>query len=209
EKMYGRRDYIRKITNNAENFMSDDVRGGRRFGLFNQTAENTGTLFDRPAITYDKGGVVIHMLREQVGEEAFWKALKLYLDRHKYGNVETQDLRRVMEETSNQDLGWFFDQWVYSVGFPRVSVKPVYNPEKKVLSVELLQTHRSDRMTPAAFRLPLEFTVTTEAGVIPFKVDLNSSEHRMQVPMDGAPIACTAVPGSTIPAAEITVAQLK
>src|SRR5690606_19587666 len=114
EKMYGRRDYIRKITNNAENFMADDVRGGRRFGLFNQTAANTGGLFDRPAVTYDKGGVVIHMLREQVGEEAFWKALKLYLDRHKYGSVETQDLRRVMEETSRQELGWFFDQWLYS-----------------------------------------------------------------------------------------------
>ena len=209
EKMYGRRDYIRKITNNAENFMADDIRGGRRFGLFNQTAANTATLFDRPAITYDKGGVVIHMLREQVGEEAFWQALKIYLDRHRYGSVETQDLRRVMEETSKQDLGWFFDQWVYTVGFPRVSVKHLYNPDKKTLSLDLSQTHRTDRMTPAAFRLPLEFTITTEGGVTPVKLDMSSRQQRLEVPLDGPPIAITADPASKIPIAEITVAAIK
>ena len=209
ERMYGRQDYIRKITNNASSFMSDDIRGGRRFGLFNRNADNTATLFDRPAITYDKGGAVIHMLRGQVGDEAFWKALKIYLDRHKYGNVETQDLRKVMEEASKQDLGWFFDQWVYTVGFPRVNVKPVYDPEKKLLTLNIEQRHRSGSLTPEAFRLPLEFKIVSSSGEKTASIDLNQRQQRLEIPLDSPPTTITADPLSKVPIAEITLADLK
>jgi aminopeptidase N len=113
EKMYGRKDYIRKIRLDAENFMIDDAVGKKRFGLFNQEAGNVSALFDRPAITYNKGGAVVHQLREQVGNDAFWKAVNIYLNRHKDGSVETSDLQKAMEEVSGQQLGWFFEQWVY------------------------------------------------------------------------------------------------
>ncbi|MDM7921073.1 MAG: M1 family metallopeptidase, partial [Pyrinomonadaceae bacterium] len=55
EKLYGRKDYIRKILVDAENFIIDDTVGKKRFGLFNQEAGNVAALFDRPAITYNKG----------------------------------------------------------------------------------------------------------------------------------------------------------
>ena len=57
--------------------------------------------------TYQKGGAVIHTLRETVGTENFWKAINLYLNRHKMQNVETADLQKAMEETSGMNLNVF------------------------------------------------------------------------------------------------------
>ncbi len=158
EKLYGRRDYLRKIGVNADEVMADEAAKSDPFGLFNQTAADTDKLFDRPAITYSKGGVVVHMLREQVGNDNFWKAINLYLTRHRFGSVETSDLQKAMEETSGQQLGWFFDQWVYSTSYPKLSVKQRYDDGKKQLVLDIQQTQKG-KLTPAAFRLPLEIAL--------------------------------------------------
>jgi aminopeptidase N len=164
ERFYGRKEYLRKIGRDAESFMADDAVGGKRFGLFNQTAHNVDALFDRPAITYNKGGAVVHMLREQVGDENFWKAVNLYLTRHRFSNVETTDLQNVMEEVSGQQLGWFFDQWVYGIGHPKISIAQTYIPRTKTLRLTVRQTHQAGGLVPASFRLPLELTLKTSAN---------------------------------------------
>ncbi len=162
EKLYGRRDYLRKIGINADEVMADEAARRDPFGLFNQTAANTDKLFDRPAITYSKGGVVVHMLREQVGNDNFWKAINLYLTRHRFGNVETGDLQKAMEETSGQQLSWFFDQWVYGTSYPRLTVRQRYDEAKKQLVLDIEQTQKG-KFTPAAFRLPLELALHATA----------------------------------------------
>ena len=73
EKVYGRDSYIRKIMSDADTFLADDVVNPKRNGLFNRNADDINALFERPATTYDKGGVVVHMLREEIGDEAFWR----------------------------------------------------------------------------------------------------------------------------------------
>ncbi|GAB5538304.1 MAG: M1 family metallopeptidase [Salibacteraceae bacterium] len=70
--------------------------------------------------TYQKGGRVLHMLRLEVGDEVFFKALNHYLTNHEYGSVEAADLRQSMEQISGRDLAWFFDQWYKEVGHPQV-----------------------------------------------------------------------------------------
>src|SRR5258705_13220777 len=62
---------------------------------------------------YQKGGSVLHMLRGQVGTATFWKAIRNYYAVHKNGNASTDDLRRAFEEASEQDLRWFFTQWLH------------------------------------------------------------------------------------------------
>lgn len=73
-------------------------------------------------LVYGRGAFVLHMLNQAVGEEVFWKAVRLYLDRNKHGNVETKDLQEAFEEVTDYSWGWFFDQWVYGAGMPDVSL---------------------------------------------------------------------------------------
>ncbi|MDP4954385.1 MAG: hypothetical protein NWQ53_12130, partial [Flavobacteriales bacterium] len=75
-------------------------------------------MFD--AHSYNKGGHVLHMLRGELGDSAFFKGMSLYLKRNEFQNVETDKFRLALEEVSGRDLKPFFDQWFYRAGHPIV-----------------------------------------------------------------------------------------
>lgn len=164
EKSGGRDHYLAKIRTDAASFLIDDMISRKRHGLYNLRAGDVNALFDNPAVTYNKGGVVLHMLREQIGADNFWRGINIYLNRHKFASVESTDLKKAMEEVSGQDLKWFFDQWVYKAGAPRLNVGRTYNPRTKTLTLTIIQTHKPDVITPAVFRLPLDVNITTASG---------------------------------------------
>ena len=172
EKMYGRKDYLRMVAQDAEEFLAEDLTLPKNHGLFNLEANNVAGLFDHAGVTYSKGGAVIHTLREQVGDENFWKAINAYLDRHKFGSVETGDLKKVMEETSGQNLAWFFDQWVYGLGHPALTAIPVWNQRTRTLSLTVNQTQRPARLVSQSFRLPMEveFKIAGESDIHPLEI---------------------------------------
>lgn len=210
EKLNGREDYLRKIGSDATTFKVDDENARGRFGLYNQTAQNTAALFDRAAITYNKGGAVLHQLREQVGDAAFWKAINIYLNRHRFSSVTTPDLRRAMEETSGQDLGWFFDQWVYGVGHPKVNIQSQWDDAKKTLRLNVTQTHRAGGLVPAAFRLPLEFEMKFPDGSLRReKLDINSRSHVFSFAADTEPEELKFDPDSKLPLISLRTLALK
>lgn len=186
EKKHGRQIYINKIVSDAEIFIADDAVNTKRNGLFNRNAANVSALFDRPATTYNKGGAIIHTLRETVGDEAFWKAINIYLNRHKFGSVESTDLQKVMEETSGQDLKWFFDQWVYGTGAPKLDVKPVYSPRTKTLKLTVSQT-QSGALTPAVFRLPMDVEIKTARGTSTEKLNVTKLVETFTFRLGGKP----------------------
>jgi len=72
---------------------------------------------------YEKGGLVLHMLRRELSDAVFFQGVQNYLKRHAFGIVETTDLMRAFEEASGRSLERFFDQWVYRPGHPELSVK--------------------------------------------------------------------------------------
>ena len=172
EKMYGRKDYLRMVAQDAEEFLAEDLTLPKNHGLFNLEANNVAGLFDHAGVTYSKGGAVIHTLRVQLGEENFWKAINTYLNRHKFGSVETTDLKKVMEETSGQNLSWFFDQWVYGLGHPALTATPVWNPRSRTLTLTVTQTQRPARLVSQAFRMPMEveFKIAGESDIHPLEV---------------------------------------
>ncbi|MEJ7846817.1 MAG: M1 family aminopeptidase [Pyrinomonadaceae bacterium] len=188
EKMYGRDSYIRKIRYDADIFLADEAVNKERNGLFNRNAGDVNKLFDRPATTYNKGGVVLHMLREEIGGAAFWKGVNIYLKRHKFANVESGDLRKAMEESSGKDLGWFFDQWVYGIGSPKLTVKQVYNKRAKILTLSVEQTQNADKLTPLSFILPMDVEIVTAAGSITKKLRISKRRESFSFKADGAPI---------------------
>ncbi len=213
EKLYGRRDYLRKIGVNADEVMADEAAKGNPFALFNLNAGNVDKLFDRPAITYSKGSVVVHMLREQVGDANFWKAVNIYLTRHRFANTETPDLIRAMEEASGQKLDWFFEQWVYGTSHPKLSITQRYDDAKKEMVFDITQTQKG-RLTPQAFRLPLEVAFLTappagsEAEDSPdplasaFKtavLDITQRKQTIRVPVEQKPARVAFDPNARVP----------
>jgi len=88
--------------------------------VVNPAIENYMKLLN--ANSYQKGGFVLHMLRNEVGDDIFWKAIRVYYDRYKLSNALTTSLQAVFEETSGKDLNQFFDQWIYQAGHPLLEI---------------------------------------------------------------------------------------
>ena len=117
-------------------------------------------LFDRHL--YEKGGLVLHMLRRELGDEQFWAGIREHLTSHAYGIVETNDLQRAFENVSGRSLERFFDSWVYRPGHPDLKVKVSW--EDGLLSVSAKQAQKVGEV--ALFQFELEVEVGTRAGVV-------------------------------------------
>lgn len=98
-------------------------------------------MFDRHS--YNKGGRVLHMLRAYVGDEAFFKALQLYLTRYAYQSAEVHHLRLAFEEITGEDLNWFFNQWFLDNGYPSLDITYQYKEQEKVQEITIMQTHEA------------------------------------------------------------------
>jgi aminopeptidase N len=185
EKMYGRGDYLRKIAEDRDIYFAEESRMGRKHGLFNQLARPDNSIFD--SVAYQKGGAVVHTLRETVGDKVFWKAINIYLNKNKLENVETSDLQKVFEDVSKKDLDWFFKQWVYATGYPRLEIKYQYNAETRRLNLSVNQTQKTEDLTPAVFILPLEIEITTLSGASVEKITITRREETFSLKLNEAP----------------------
>lgn len=107
------------------------------------------------AVSYNKGGRILHMLRHLVGDDAFFKSLNLYLTTNKFKSAEAHQLRLAFEEVTGRDLNWYFNQWYFGSGNPSVDISYVYDDAAKKVSVIVKQTQKSEKI----FRLPLDIDV--------------------------------------------------
>jgi len=90
-------------------------------------------LFD--AHSYNKGGLVLHMLRDLVGDDAFFASLQLYLRQNAYKSVEVDDLRQAFEEVTGRDMSWFWNQWYFGSGHPIVKIDYNYDVPGKAMVI--------------------------------------------------------------------------
>jgi len=95
------------------------------------------------ANSYEKGGWVLHILRRKIGDSLFRQGIRTYYDRYKGGNANSDDLRKVFEAVSNQDLEVFFKQWIYTAGIPHITIQWQYNKKKKLLNLIINQQEES------------------------------------------------------------------
>jgi len=137
--------------------------------------------------SYEKGGFVLHMLRAQVGERAFFDAIRAYYAKYRHATAVSDDLRAEMERTSKQSLGWFFDQWLRRPGYPEVAAIWSYDAASRQVNVELTQGVRF-----GAFRFPLVVGIVDSTGTIHrTTVDMNAGEGatvRMQTASASKPV---------------------
>ena len=109
--------------------------------------------------SYQKGGWVLHMLRSELGDSAFFRGVRAYYLAHRNGNARTDDLRTALERTSGKPLGWFFDQWVKRPGFAELTTSWRYEP---VTHRVILEIDQGLRFPP--YRFPLTVEVRDAAG---------------------------------------------
>lgn len=108
-------------------------------------------MFD--AVTYNKGGLILHMLRKYLGDDAFFAGLNKYLKNNEYKATEAHHLRLALEEVSGKDLNWFFNQWYYGNGHPKLKATYSLDESKKLIKIEILQTQEPK------FQFPLDIDV--------------------------------------------------
>ncbi|KFF00170.1 peptidase M1 [Chryseobacterium formosense] len=91
-------------------------------------------------VTYQKGGGILHMLRNYLGDDAFFAGITDYLKTNEYKNAEAHQLRLSFEKVSGKDLNWFFNQWYFGSGNPKLSYTTSFEPVKKQITVTLNQS---------------------------------------------------------------------
>ncbi|MEM7573161.1 MAG: M1 family metallopeptidase [Bacteroidota bacterium] len=128
------------------------VRQGEPHELIWYDYDDKEQMFD--AHSYNKGGLVLHLLRGYLGDELFFAGMEKYLVDNQFSAVEVDELRMAYEDLSGQDLQWFFDQWYLSAGHPELTIDYTYSVEAKEASVRVRQTQDTENNVPAIFRLP-------------------------------------------------------
>jgi aminopeptidase N len=138
--------------------------------------------------SYQKGAWTLHMLRQQVGDDAFWRGLRTYYGRYRNANAATEDFQKVMEEASGQDLAGFFKQWLYTPGYPRLTGTWAYDATQKELVVQLRQ------QAGANYALPLELAMYDSVGKL-----LGKETMQMEGAEKTFRIGVTSVPANVVP----------
>lgn len=120
-------------------------------------------MFD--AHSYNKGGLVLHMLRNYVGDDAFFASLNKYLTDNQYSDVEADELRLAFEDVVGEDLNWFFDQWYFEAGHPMIEVNYSYDEVNKKSIVKVEQIQNPQRQ-PAIFQMPVSIDIYKKNGEV-------------------------------------------
>jgi aminopeptidase N len=164
EHKYGKDAGAASIYSDLRNYLEDSANAEKPLVRFHY--QNVIQAFD--AVSYQKGGCILNMLRNYVGDSAFFKSLNLYLSTNKFKTAEAQNLRLAFEEVTGQDLNWFWNQWYYGTGHPKLDISYDYDNIGKTAKVFIKQTQSGP-----IFRFPLAIDVYQEGGKERFKVWMN------------------------------------
>lgn len=152
-------------------------------------------VFDRHL--YEKGGCVLHMLRSQLGEMRFWKAIKHYVKKHAGGAVETRDLARAVDEATGWNPDRFFQQWVFQAGHPELKIEYSWDEKESVSKLKISQTQKVEGDTPLFhFPLPIRFVVDGKGHDA--VVTVSAAEETFVLPQAAEPSQVIVDPGNDI-----------
>jgi aminopeptidase N len=149
---------------------------------FNDSAEFDGN-------AYTKGGWVLYMLRHQLGEDAFYRGLRHYLEVNRGKNVVTADLAKAIEEATHTNVDQFFSQWLYGAGAPKFDLSYKYDDAKHEVALTVKQTQKVEGRV-GLFRIPTEVEVTTASGPKLFPITISNEKDAaiFTFPADSAPL---------------------
>jgi aminopeptidase N len=135
---------------------------------------------------YGKGGLVLYMLRHQIGEQAFYRGLKHYLEVNRGKNVVTADLVKAIEEETHTNVDQFFTQWAYGAGAPKFDLGYTYDDAKRQVILKVKQTQKVEGRV-GIFRIPTDVEITTAAGARIYPITVSKPEEVFALPVDSTP----------------------
>lgn len=147
---------------------------------FNDALEYEGNI-------YDKAGLVLEMLRGQLGDEAFFGALHHYLEVNRGQNVVTADLVKAIEQSTGTNVDRFFNQWIYGAGAPRFRVQASYDAATHQEKLTVEQTQKVEGHV-GIFEVPIEVEITTASGKKSYPIQVSKAEETFTFPADGTPL---------------------
>jgi aminopeptidase N len=179
----------------AEMYFGEDA-GRYRRRIATKHYEEPIDIFDHHL--YDKGGRVLHMLRNVVGDAAFDGALAHYLQKHRLGVVESRDLARAVEEATGKNLDWFFSQWVLDgAGHPELEVAIAWDAGEQLATVTVEQKQKVDATTPV-FRIPTRVRFRVGGSDRDVAIDITDARHVFQIKLDAEPSQAIFDPGRVV-----------
>lgn len=162
--------------------------GGENKNLVRYYYKDKEDVFD--AVSYNKGGRILNMLRNYVGDSAFFKSLNKYLTDNKFKTGEAQQLRLAFEAVTGRDLNWYWNQWYYGSGHPVVKIDYNYDDAAGKAMVIIQQTQQGDKV----FKLPIAIDVYNGAKKKRYNVwmddktdtfTINYTQHPDLINVDG------------------------
>ncbi|MCH2230239.1 MAG: M1 family metallopeptidase [Crocinitomicaceae bacterium] len=103
---------------------------------------------------YQKGAWILHMLRNRIGDQAFWQGIQQYYQAFKYSNATSSDFQAIMQKNTKIDLNIFFEQWLCQKGHPILRSKLINKNGKQYLSIAQIQD--------SLFSFPIEVQLNSE-----------------------------------------------
>src|SRR6266436_2206867 len=136
---------------------------------------------------YGKGGLVLYMLRHQLGDDAFYRGLKHYLEVNRGKNVATADLAKAIEEETHTNVDQFFSQWVYGAGAPKFDLSYFYDAAKHQVTLKVNKTQKVEGQA-GMFSIPTDVEITTAGGAKDYPITVSKAEEAFALPADSAPV---------------------
>ena len=176
-------DFRRRMEESRLSYLESEVTGhpivARYDDLFDQLNRNN----------YPKGGWVLHMLRGVMGDDAFFRGIRDYYAHQTGGVVTSADFAAEMAAAAgaagaaNEELGWFFDQWLHEPGYPVLEVTHTWHAEAGEVGVTVRQVQ--DPAWPT-FRLPMELEIGDSAGgTRRYPIELTERTHSFRFSASG------------------------
>ncbi|MGC1379537.1 MAG: M1 family aminopeptidase [Candidatus Baltobacteraceae bacterium] len=184
----GHDEYLYDIFECLTAYLREDADRYRRPIVCN-TWRDPIEIFDRHL--YQKGAAVLHMLRGELGDARFWRAIQGYVKQNAQRSVETIDLIRAIEEATGRNMRGFFDRWVFGAGHPVLDVAVSWDPKHKVATLTIDQKQTID-----AGHLPFVFDVDVGFDQRSIRAHVERAHETITVPLEAEPKLVRFDPGA-------------
>jgi aminopeptidase N len=135
---------------------------------------------------YVRGSSTLHMIRAQLGDDLWWKAIHHYVTKHAGQLVDSRDFEIAIEEATGKNLHWLFEEYCYLGGHPKFAVTQSYDVDKKEVVLQVKQTQDTSNMVPV-FAYPVPIEVVCKEGRVTHTVWVRTKEQEIRLPAPSAP----------------------
>jgi len=196
---YGADDAAYYLLGEARSYLAEDSSRYRR-PIVTHVYREAIELYDRHL--YEKGACVYHMIRTELGDELFWKAIHTFVQDNAHKTVETIDLLRAIEKATGRNLLFLFDQYVFRGGHPDYKIAYAWDADSQLAKVTIIQTQAKESKTGSDselfdLKIPIAFGYTQQESDVEathelpllktFTVRVHEREQSFYFPLEKKP----------------------